>query len=362
MQLLGLNGKIFNMPNKLFWKGKKVFLTGHSGFKGSWMSLWLNSMEAEVKGYALNPITQKSLFELCKIESLIHSEINDIRDYESLHKSINDFMPDLVIHMAAQPLVRDSYLNPLDTFNINVIGTANILEICRKTKSVKALLNVTTDKCYLNEEYGDPFKEEDKLGGHDPYSSSKACSELVTSSYLNSFYIDQRIGLATARAGNVIGGGDWAKDRLVPDILKAHEEKEGLILRNPRSTRPWQHVLEPLNGYLMLMEALFESKEDFSGPWNFGPDLNDVITVESLARKLSDCLGNIDITFKEDNEMHESNTLSLNTDKAKRDLEWFPKLNINSALKMVASWHDNFLNKADTRRLCLDQISEYEKL
>lgn len=351
------------MLNKLFWKNKRVFITGHTGFKGSWMSLWLHNMQATVKGYALQPKSSKNLYNFLKLDELIESDINDIRDYKSLSKSISAFNPEIIIHMAAQPLVKESYINPVDTYTTNVIGTVNIFDISRNISSLRTILNITTDKCYLNEEHGVPFTEDDKLGGFDPYSSSKACSELVTLAYEKSFYKDINIGIATARAGNVIGGGDWAKDRLVPDILKAFDNKKNILLRNPASTRPWQHVLEPLNGYLILIEKLYNNRDKFNGPWNFGPNQKDFLTVEDIANRLSNLLNGPSILFdKQDKEFYESNILALDISKAKDILNWSPKLNIDKCIKMIAEWHIDFHNNKNIRELCSRQITEFEEI
>ncbi|NCQ47252.1 MAG: CDP-glucose 4,6-dehydratase, partial [Shewanella frigidimarina] len=245
------------MINSNFWHGKKVFLTGHTGFKGSWLSLWLAEMGATVKGYALNPPTTPSLFEEASVAEKIESEIGDIRNLEQLTSSMQGFNPDILIHMAAQPLVRLSYKEPLETYETNVMGTAKVLEAARSCENLKAIVSVTTDKCYENKEWVWGYREDEPMGGYDPYSSSKGCAELVTSAYRRSFMLEKGIGLASARAGNVIGGGDWAEDRLIPDILRAFEKDQTVIVRNPASTRPWQHVLEPLSGYLVLAQALY---------------------------------------------------------------------------------------------------------
>ena len=239
------------MVDQAFWNGKRVFLTGHTGFKGSWLSLWLHSLGTTVKGYSLEPTTSPSLFKEANVEGVIFSQIGDIRDQDILHESMTSFNPDILIHMAAQPLVRYSYDEPIETYDVNVIGTAKVLEVARSCANLKAIINITTDKCYENDNRSQGYKESDPMGGHDPYSSSKGCAELVASSYRRSFLKDQSIGLASVRAGNVIGGGDWAKDRLIPDILRSFEKGEPVVIRNPKATRPWQHVLEPLSGYLI---------------------------------------------------------------------------------------------------------------
>ena len=269
------------MKNNNFWKNKKVFLTGHTGFKGSWLAIWLNSLGAKIKGYSLEPPNNSfNLYSEAKVDNFVNSEINDICNYELLCASILKFSPDIIFHMAAQPLVRLSYEDPLKTFETNIMGTANILNAASKSNSVKAIVNITTDKCYENNEWYWGYKETDPMGGKDPYSSSKGCSELVTTAYRESFFRDRNIGIATARAGNVIGGGDWAKDRLIPDILKSFQNKKEVIIRNPNSIRPWQHVLEPIFGYLLLAENLFNKPKSFSDAFNFGPNHESNATVK----------------------------------------------------------------------------------
>lgn len=273
-----------------FWAGKRVFLTGHTGFKGSWLSLWLNSMGADLTGFALQPSSTPNLFELANIENDMTSIIGDIRDFDQIKKAINLARPEIVIHMAAQPLVRYSYQNPLETYATNVMGTLHLFESLRETIGLKVILNVTSDKCYENKEQGKAFKEEDPIGGYDPYSSSKGCAELVTSSYRSSFFnineynITHNVAMASARAGNVIGGGDWSKDRLIPDFVRALDKTEALNIRNPKAVRPWQHVLEPLAGYLALSERLYSDGIRFAEAWNFGPDESDAKTVMCVAK------------------------------------------------------------------------------
>mgnify|MGYP006411638807 FL=1 len=274
------------MIDQAFWQGKCVFLTGHTGFKGGWLSLWLVSLGAKVKGYALNPITSPSLFNEAKVSSIIDSQIGDIRDQSTLHESMTTFNPDILIHMAAQPLVRYSYDEPIETYEVNVIGTAKVLEVARSCTNLKAIVNITTDKCYENDGRSEAYKEDDPMGGYDPYSSSKGCAELVTSSYRCSFLQDKGMGLASVRAGNVIGGGDWADDRLIPDILRSFEKNKPVVIRNPKATRPWQHVLEPLSGYLILAEKLYKNQKEYSEGWNFGPNEQDVKPVDWILDKM----------------------------------------------------------------------------
>ena len=261
------------MIDKNFWYRKKVFITGHTGFKGSWLSLWLLKLGAELKGYSLKPNTSPSIYKALKLNEVIESEINDIRNFNELEKSITSFKPDILFHMAAQPLVRDSYKDPLYTFETNTIGTANVLEACKFSTNLKTIIIVTTDKCYENDERSSAYVETDSMGGKDPYSASKGCAELITSSYRHSFLKDLKKGVSSVRAGNVIGGGDWSKDRLIPDILRSFEEGKKLSIRNPDAIRPWQYVLEPLSGYLMLAQNLHDDYVNFSSPFNFGPEV-----------------------------------------------------------------------------------------
>lgn len=356
------------MMNTDFWKGKKVFLTGHTGFKGSWLSIWLHQLGANVCGYALEPNTNPSLFKLANIDNLVKSHIGDIRDLEHLKKSMQEFQPDIIMHMAAQPLVRESYENPVDTYATNVMGTVNVLESARFCKSVKAILNITTDKVYENKEWAWGYREIDRLGGYDPYSNSKACSELVTNSYINSFFNPDKfqehgVAIATARAGNVIGGGDWSKDRLVPDILKSIENNEDIILRNPNAIRPWQHVLEPLSGYLMLVEKLFSEGITWNGSWNFGPHTTNMQTVEYIASQLKMLLGNESdlIINASTTSLHETQTLKLDSSKANFNLKWQCKMDVNMTLEYVSEWHEKY--SIDSALLmCLKQINRYSEV
>ena len=270
--------------NSSFWQGKKVFITGHTGFKGSWISLWLQSMKSDIYGYSLEPPTTINFFDEAKINDGMESFIGDIRDFDLLQDKIRTFNPDILIHMAAQPLVRLSYKQPIETYSTNVMGTVNVLEASRAAKNIGAIVNVTSDKCYDNKEWEWGYREDEPMGGFDPYSNSKGCAELVTSAYRRSFFLDSSINLASARSGNVIGGGDWAEDRLVPDALKAFENNKKLVIRNPLATRPWQHVLEPLSGYLRLAESLYDGKQKFSEGWNFGPKDSDNKNVEWIVK------------------------------------------------------------------------------
>ena len=343
-----------------FWTNKKVFITGHTGFKGSWISIWLSSIGAHVKGYSLEPLSKPNLFELADLESILESEINDICDYEKLSKSILDFDPDILIHMAAQPLVRKSYRDPLETFNTNVIGTANVLEVAKHCKNVKAIINVTTDKCYENKELANSFKEDDPLGGHDPYSASKACAELVSSAFKNSYLKELNIGIATVRAGNVIGGGDWAEDRLVPDILRTIASNSDMCIRNPDATRPWQHVLEPLAGYILLAENLYNNPLKYSSAWNFGPEEDDIKPVSWIADQILKNFPRSNWIKDDGNHPHEASLLQLDISKSKNNLGWQPKWNIDQAIEKILEWHLLFNEKTmPVKNLCLRQIDDY---
>lgn len=353
------------MNDKHFWTNKKVFVTGHTGFKGSWLCLWLYSLGADVTGYALSPPTNPSLFELCRIDKLVTSIIADVRDGELLSKAMLAANPGLVIHLAAQPIVRESYKNPVETYSANVMGTVNLLEAVRKCKSVKSVVNVTTDKCYVNKEWPWGYRENDPLGGHDPYSNSKACSELVTSSYRNSYfnpedYRNHGVGLASARAGNVIGGGDWANDRLVPDCVRSLLSGEKIIIRNPRAIRPWQHVLEPLGGYLVLAQKLYEQGPRYGESWNFGPNDYDAKPVEWIVQKMCSKWNRDDCYEVDQGEHpHEAHYLKLDCSKAKSELCWHPKWNLEQAIDKVIEWTQAYKENKDLRAVCLKQIEKY---
>ncbi|AUS95092.1 CDP-glucose 4,6-dehydratase [Clostridium thermosuccinogenes] len=348
-----------------FWSNKKVLVTGHTGFKGSWLSIWLYSMGAKVMGYSLEPPTEPSLYKICRVDELVVSHIGDIRDKESLITYFMSFRPEIVIHMAAQPIVRESYKNPVGTYEINVMGTVNLLEAVRMSPGVKAVINVTTDKCYENKEWVWGYRELDQLGGYDPYSNSKACSELITESYRSSFfnpneYDTHGVAIATARAGNVIGGGDWATDRLIPDCIKALLSNNEILVRNPNSVRPWQHVLEPLSGYLILAQKLFEQGPEYSGAWNFGPEFPDARPVSWIVSELCRLWGK-NATFRIDKskQPHEANYLRLDCSKAKQMLGWSPRWDIETALKKVVDWTLEYKDGLDPRESCIRQINEY---
>ena len=349
------------MIDQAFWQGKRVFLTGHTGFKGSWLSLWLVSLGASVKGYALNPNTTPSLFNEAKVDRVIDSQIGDIRDQEALHESMTTFNPDVLIHMAAQPLVRYSYDAPIETYEVNVIGTAKVLEVARNCAKLKAIVNITTDKCYENDERSQGYKENDPMGGHDPYSSSKGCSELVTSAYRRSFLQEQGVGLASARAGNVIGGGDWADDRLIPDILRSFEKNKPVIIRNPKATRPWQHVLEPLSGYLVLAQKLYKDQKEYAEGWNFGPNEQDVKPVDWILNKMIVSWPNSSWKLDESSNPHEAGFLKLDISKSKSKLDWNPVWELSHTLEKIISWHKAWLNKENMQIVCLTEIKIYMK-
>ncbi|MGL1935261.1 MAG: CDP-glucose 4,6-dehydratase [Fibrobacterales bacterium] len=355
------------MINKNFWNGKRVFITGNTGFKGSWLTLWLNSLGANIAGYALSPPTTPSLFKVLGLENDIDHTFADIRDLDKLKKSISSFKPDVVFHMAAQPLVRDSYIDPVGTYQTNVMGTVNVLESIRSVESVRAVISVTTDKCYENREWPWGYRENEAMGGYDPYSNSKGCAELVTSAYRNSFFNSENYGkshqvsLASGRAGNVIGGGDWAKDRLIPDILCSFLKGEKVLIRSPYSIRPWQHVLEPLSGYITLAEKLFtDSKGEYAEGWNFGPDDKDAKPVEWIVEKMCSLWGS-GASFEIDKspQPHEATYLKLDISKAKSQLNWNPKWNLEKTLLSIIDWTKSFEGD-NLKELTLSQIKEYE--
>lgn len=346
-----------------FWRGKKVFLTGHTGFKGSWLSLWLHQLEAQVTGYSLEPPTSPSIFESAKVSTTIEKSITgDICDGKLFTNSMQQAKPEIVIHMAAQSLVRDSYIDPVATYATNVMGTVNMLEAVRNTPSVKAVLNITTDKCYENKEWLWGYRENEPMGGHDPYSSSKACAELVSSAYRNSFLHNEGIALATARAGNVIGGGDWANDRIVPDAMNAFIENEHLMIRNPAAIRPWQHVLEPLLGYLMLCQQLIEQPESFAEGWNFGPNDEDAQPVSKLADIMVNSWGE-DAKWKVDTDEHphEARYLKLDCSKAKNLLKWKPILSLEQALDETVQWYKAWHKNKEMHEFTMNQIKTYQQ-
>jgi len=351
--------------DKYFWRGKKVFITGHTGFKGSWLCLWLYLLKADITGFALKPPTNPNLFGLCKIDKLTTSITSDVRDYKSLAKAIKAVRPDIIIHMAAQSLVRESYKNPVDTYSINVMGTVNLFEAVRNTDGVKAVINVTTDKCYENREWFWGYRENEPMGGYDPYSNSKACSELITSAYRNSFfnpknYNSHGVGIASVRSGNVIGGGDWSADRLMPDCVRALLDKKRIVLRNPNAVRPWQHVLEPLSGYLLLAQKLYNNGPKYSEGWNFGPDEGDAKPVEWIVKKICEKWGqNASYKIDKGEHPHEAHYLKLDCSKAKEKLGWYPRWNLEKAIDSVIEWTQAYQENKDVIKACLKQIEEY---
>ncbi len=355
------------MIESAFWKNRKVFITGHTGFKGSWLCLLLRTLGAKVSGYARKPPTKPSLFEIAKVGSLTKTIIADIRDLEMLKKTAKDAAPEIVIHLAAQALVRQSYTYPLETFSTNIMGSVHILEAVRNCPSVRAVINVTTDKCYENKEWVWSYRESDRLGGFDPYSSSKACAEMVTAAYRNSFFHPEeyqkthRVAIATARAGNVIGGGDWAKDRLVPDCIRSAMKKETLLIRNPDAVRPWQHVLEPLTGYLILAETLYAKGPIFGESWNFGPNPEDTRPVGWMAKTISDHFGT-SLTFSRASKtkpLHEASILRLDSAKAHLRLGWHPKWNLEKSMDRTVTWYKAFRDARNMRNICHQQIEEH---
>ena len=354
--------------NSSFWRGKKVFVTGHTGFKGSWLSLWLQQLGAQVTGYALEPPTKPSLFEVAQVAQGMKSVNGDVRDGTVLTNAMQKAAPDIVIHLAAQPLVRRSYADPLETYSTNVMGTVNLLEAVRKTSTVRAVVNVTTDKCYENKEWVWGYRENEPMGGYDPYSSSKGCAELVTAAYRNSFfnssnYSEQQVSLATARAGNVIGGGDWAQDRLIPDIIRAIESGQRVNIRNPFATRPWQHVLEPLSGYLVLAEALFNQGSSFAEAFNFGPAEEDCKPVQWIVEHFTHQWGEGATWHLEGGtHPHEAHYLKLDCSKARASLGWSPRWHLSQALQAIITWHKAKKSHPSSqymRDLCLQQINDY---
>ncbi|MBT0653783.1 CDP-glucose 4,6-dehydratase [Geomobilimonas luticola] len=358
------------MVNSGFWQGKRVFLTGHTGFKGSWLCLWLASLGAEVTGYALEPPTVPSLYESARVGELVTSITADVRDLDRLKGEMTKAAPEIVIHMAAQPLVRDSYKIPVETYAVNVMGTVNLLEAVRNCPSVRAVVNVTTDKVYENREWVWGYRENEPFGGYDPYSNSKACSELVTAAYRSSYFATQEFNsstiqrhgaaVATARAGNVIGGGDWATDRLIPDIIRAILAGEPVRIRNPHAIRPWQHVLEPLSGYMVLAQRLYEDGARYGEGWNFGPAESDARPVEWLVKRLCERWGEgASYELDQGKHPHEARYLKLDCSKARAELGWQPRWSLEAALESIVAWTKMYRDGGDLRSACLAQIRAY---
>jgi CDP-glucose 4,6-dehydratase len=349
------------MINASFWNGKKVFITGHTGFKGGWLTFWLNMMGAKVTGYSLPAPTTPSFFDAVNLSSICNHQIGDIRDYALLNKCLQDSQAEIVFHMAAQPLVRKSYRDPLETYSTNVMGTANLLQALRENNTVKSCIIITTDKCYENNEWDWGYRENDRLGGHDPYSNSKACTELVTAAFYKSFFqTEKKIGLATVRAGNVIGGGDFADDRLIPDIYRAIQNQVELKIRYPQSTRPWQHVLVPLSGYLQLAEKNYAEPELYSEPFNFGPKDEDCISVGELVKECSKAWGvKLPVVLENNQMLHEAKFLKLDISKAANRLKWHPLWNVNRALQESAIWYKSFRENKNMAEVTRKQISDF---
>lgn len=346
-----------------FWQGKRVLVTGHTGFKGAWLARWLVLSGAEVAGYALAPDSEPNLFESCGLGTHMQSTIGDVRDLAQLSAVIGSYRPEVVFHLAAQALVRRSYREPVDTYATNVLGTVNLLEALRQTASARAIVVVTTDKCYENREWEWAYREIDPLGGHDPYSSSKACAEIATAAYRRSFFENGIV--ATARAGNVIGGGDWSEDRLLPDIVRGAQTGRPVLIRNPASTRPWQHVLEPLAGYRLLAERLWDEPRTFAEAWNFGPRDDGTQPVGQIAERFVNALGagSLELGSPNPSAPHEAGLLQLDAAKARTRLGWAPRLNIQSALQLTADWYRAYLADSTTALATLDdQIRSYEGL
>jgi len=354
--------------NKRFWNNKKVLLTGHTGFKGSWLSLWLQKLDVNLIGFSKSIPTRPSLFELADVENKMISIMGNICDYNKLEQVIEEHKPEIIIHMAAQSILRESYKNPIETYATNVMGTVNLLEIIRKSNNVQVILNVTSDKCYEPNDKSKGFQETDRLGGHDPYSNSKACAELVTSSFRNSFFASSEnekngIALASCRAGNVIGGGDWGTDRLIPDIMRAALNDEVIKIRYPNAIRPWQYVLDPLNGYLTLAEKLWASGSEYSEGWNFGPLTNDEKSVKWITEKLIEKWDS-NIKWKIDNDigLHEASYLKLNCSKATMRLDWKPKMNLDQGINWTTEWYKQYQQKNDMRKFTEKQIDDFQLL
>ena len=355
------------MFNNVF-KNKIVLVTGHTGFKGSWLCIWLKELGANVVGYALEPYTERDNFVVSGLKDKVSHIIGDIRDYQNLTKVFKKYQPEFVFHLAAQPIVRESYTNPKETYDINIGGTVNVLECCRLSDSVRVIVNVTSDKCYENKEWIWGYRENDPMGGYDPYSSSKGCSELVTAAYRQSFFgpttsqllnFSTSVALSSARAGNVIGGGDWQKDRIVPDCIRALESNKPIEIRNPNATRPWQHVLEPLSGYLLLASKMYEKPQKFCGAWNFGPNYDSIIPVCEVADKVVAQWGSGSwIDLSNENSPHEAKLLSLDISKAKSYLKWIPLWDTEKAIEKTVDWYKEY-RKKDPYRICVNQIEEF---
>lgn len=356
------------VTNSSFWKDKKVLLTGHTGFKGSWLSLWLQKSGTNLIGYSKSIPTKPSLFELANVGDGMISIMGDVRDFDHLEETVMQYKPEIIIHMAAQSLVHQSYRDPLETYSTNIMGTINLFEIVRRVSNVRVLINVTSDKCYDNRKTNTSYREDDPMGGYDPYSSSKGCSELITSSFRNSFfnpvdYEKHGTALASARAGNVIGGGDWSADRLIPDIMSGILKHVRIRIRNPSGIRPWQHVLEPLSGYLLLAERLWFDGPKYSEGWNFGPNDEDVKSVSWIVDKLSQLWGDtIMWDLDSENHQHEAKYLKLDCTQARTKLGWYPKVSLETALKLTIEWYKQYEKGKDLRQFTEEQIRQFSLL
>ncbi|BDT78451.1 CDP-glucose 4,6-dehydratase [Polynucleobacter yangtzensis] len=349
------------LPNSQFWRGKRVLITGHTGFKGGWLSLWLQEMGAKLYGLSLAPPTSPSLFIEASVAKGMQNNEGDIRDFGTVVAAMAWAKPEIILHLAAQPLVRKSYIDPIETYSTNVMGTLHLLESARKTSSVRAFVNVTTDKCYKNREWLWGYREDEPMGGHDPYSSSKGCSELLTSAYRESFFSNSGIALASTRAGNVIGGGDWAEDRLVPDILRGFERGETVVVRNPKAIRPWQHVLEPLSGYLVLAERLYDEGSTWAEAWNFGPGDADSLPVEWILSHMASTWGEqTNFVIDQGLHPHEATYLKLDISKAKARLGWTPRWNLSMALDQIVAWHKAWMAGSNMHKYCLEEIARFK--
>jgi len=351
--------EIMELELKNYYQGKKILVTGHTGFKGSWLSIWLKYLGAEVIGYALAPKTKQDNFCLSGLEKELHHIEGDIRDAGNLKRVVDEVKPDVVFHLAAQPIVGESYANPGETYDVNVMGTLNVLDAIRHQPSVKSGIMITSDKCYENKEWSWGYRENDEMGGHDPYSSSKACCEILISSYSRSFFKDDNQVIASVRAGNVIGGGDWNDGRIVPDCIRAIEKGDAIELRSPLSTRPWQHVLEPLSGYLLLGAKITTDPSRYCGSWNFGPSMDDIQTVEKLVETVIKNLGSGEWKDLSDRQVyHEANLLALDVSKARHQLDWKPNWHFEEAIAKTVEWYRD-REKGSVYELCLKQIKEY---
>lgn len=350
--------------NEKFWKNKKILITGHTGFKGSWLTIWLKKLGADITGFSKSIPTNPNLFEISNIEAEINSINGDVQDYQFLKETITKVEPEIVFHMAAQSLVIKSYSDPIETYSTNVMGTVNLLNAIRETKKSKIVINVTSDKCYENNESLEGYKEDDPMGGHDPYSSSKGCSELITKSFRESFFnsnTKENVALASVRAGNVIGGGDWAENRLIPDIIRSIKNNESVNIRNPNAVRPWQHVMDPLNGYISLAEKLYDN-QTFSEGWNFGPEKNEIKSVSWIINKFDELWKSKIDWIVQNNQLHEATNLILNCQKAKSRLGWNSKINTELALKWTIEWYTKYFENKDMRKITEEQINEFQNL